>query len=246
MFTQTATDCKQNQIRTRQDREQEITTLVYRNIGPEIEETNVLLGQVNTRTAVGTLETWISAEPLYSEWINSGTLYDCNNWSPDPSTVNYGVSFTQTATDCKQNQTRTRQNREQESVTLEYRNVGNLITETNTLTSQTNTRTSTGTLSNKVCLFDQSFNPNVHVWYTGGGYNEFWTYGYQSIPNLWINVVSNLPVTFMGEQVSLPAGLTKISNTEYRYNDGSKIWRITRGNYIYTGSGYNYYQICFE
>ncbi len=43
----------------------------------------------------------------WSSWSNSGGLYSCGSYSPLPSTVNYGSSFTQTAS-CSQNQTRSR------------------------------------------------------------------------------------------------------------------------------------------
>ena len=43
----------------------------------------------------------------WSGWSNSGGVHTCSGWSPSPTTVNLGQSFTQTRS-CKQNQTRTR------------------------------------------------------------------------------------------------------------------------------------------
>jgi len=246
VFTQTATDCKQNQTRTRQDREQEITTLAYRDVGSLVDETNVLLGQINTRSSIGTMENWIAASPIYSEWINSGSLYDCTNWSPDPSTVNSGVSFTQTATNCKQNQTRTKQEREQDTITLAYRNIGELITETNVLNSQSNTRSAIGTKVNKVCKFnDFSSGNGFNAWYGDAYGTYFWIEAYSTIPSLWVDVNTGLYPDF-GYGTSPVPNLTKVSGTEFRYNDGSKIWKITRGTFVYNDSGTNYYQVCFE
>lgn len=39
-------------------------------------------------------ETFTPTEPLISEWISIGVSYDCNNYTPDPSTYSYGVKFT--------------------------------------------------------------------------------------------------------------------------------------------------------
>lgn len=159
-YTQTANDCKQEQTRTRQEREQETTTLSYRDVGLPITE-NQVITTTDTRNAVGTMESWIDTDPVYTTWINSGVLYGCSNWSPAPSTVNSGVSFTQTATDCSQNQTRDRQNREQETTTLAIRNNGSVIVENQTLTNMNNTRSAIGTKVNKVCAYtDQEFTMN--------------------------------------------------------------------------------------
>jgi len=142
-FTQTATDCNQAQTRTRQDREQETTTGAVRNKGSAITETQTIAAS-STRSATGTKETWVATTPIYSAWANSGAVTSCSNWSPDPSTVSAGQSFTQTATNCSQAQTRTRQDREQETTTKAIRNKGSAVTETQTVVASS-TRTATGT-----------------------------------------------------------------------------------------------------
>lgn len=145
LFTQTATDCKLNQIRTKQEREQQHGTYEIRNVGELITENRTLNEQISTRNSIGEKEEWIATTPTYSEWTNVGTIYGCLVWTPETNTIDNGQSFTQTATDCKQDQTRTRQDREQEVNTLSYRDVGELITENQTLTNQTNTRSAVGT-----------------------------------------------------------------------------------------------------
>lgn len=170
-FTQTATDCSKDQTRTRQNREQESTTLEYRDVGSPIIENQTIITS-DTRNSVGTLENWVSITPNYTTWINIGGIYGCTNWNPAPSTVWTGQQFTQTATDCEQDQTRTRQNREQETTTLAYRNVGSPITENQTLTNITNTRTSTGTKTID-CRYS-----NISRWNQG---TDTWLGKYQAI-----------------------------------------------------------------
>ncbi|BBV96181.1 hypothetical protein [Pseudomonas monteilii] len=145
-FNQTATDCKQTQSRTRQDREQETTTLAYRNVGEP-----VILEQIvsahSSRKAIGTKENWQPAEPIYSEWVNVGDVSGCSNWTPDASTVEGGLSFTQSATGCSQNQTRSIQEREQETTTLAYRSIGEPTIETRKQENLTISRVALGTMT---------------------------------------------------------------------------------------------------
>jgi hypothetical protein len=241
-FTQTANDCKQNQTRTRQDREQEVVTLEYRDIGDPVLESRIIAAS-QSRASVGSKETWIAATPVYGAWANSGSVYGCSNWSPDPSTVNSGVSFTQNATDCKIDQTRSKQDREQETTTLAYRNVGSVQTETQTLTGQASSRQAVGTKSARVCLYDDSFNPNYHSYYTNGSYAFLWTNGYSSVPNLGIIDAKTGLNAFGGPAIP---GFSRVSNTEFRYNDGNKVWKISTGAYVKALNGYSHYQVCFE
>lgn len=148
-FTQTATDCDQVQTRTRQDREQETTTGAIRNKGSAVSEMQTIKAS-STRNAVGTKETWIATTPTYSNWVNSGAATSCSNWSPAISTVKTGQSFTQTATDCTQGQTRTRQDREQETTTKAIRNKGSAVTERQTIASSS-TRAAVGGVE---CFYD--------------------------------------------------------------------------------------------
>ncbi|MGO3031549.1 hypothetical protein [Pseudomonas helleri] len=105
------------------------------------------------------VENWQPAEPLYSEWVNVGNVSGCSNWTPDASTMLKDETFNQTAKDCIQYQTRTRQNREQETTTLAYRNVGEPVTIEQNVTASSS-RTATGTAS---CSFIES-GTNTTFW----------------------------------------------------------------------------------
>ncbi|MDY6930048.1 MAG: hypothetical protein SWN10_23615 [Pseudomonadota bacterium] len=73
-------------------------------------------------------------------WTNNGGKYECL-WSPSPSTVQEGESFTQDGTKCKQDQTRT------VSYTLAStgQSVGSAWTDNQTVTGLTDQRIATGT-----------------------------------------------------------------------------------------------------
>lgn len=148
-FTQTATDCDQAQTRTRQDREQETTTKAIRNKGSAVTETQTIAAS-STRSAVGSKETWVAITSTYTAWANSGAVTSCSNWSPSPSTVASGQSFTQKATNCSQAQTRTRQDREQETTTEAIRNKGSAVAESQSIAASS-TRSAVGTKSLEEC-----------------------------------------------------------------------------------------------
>jgi len=142
VFVQSANDCDQDQARTLQPREQSSKMLEYRNAGePTMESRTISASQ--SREAVGTREDWLSASPVYSQWVNEGSAYECQTWTPDPSTIVTGETFTQHSDDCKIKQTRTRQDREQESSTQAYRNVGEPVAETQVVVASSS-RTSVG------------------------------------------------------------------------------------------------------
>lgn len=122
------------------------------------------------------IESWMPTTPFYTEWVNDGEPFDCTNWSPDANTVTIGQAFTQTATDCEQPQTRTRQEREQETTTLAYRDVGLPIIENQTIAA-TDTRKSIGSLipanvSDKECLYNANLY-NITMW-DGQFKRAFW------------------------------------------------------------------------
>ncbi len=103
-FTQTR-DCSQDQTR-------------YRNVydvwadGTEtlntVDVENKTITETESQIAVGTknFKDNERADP-WSNWTDTGSHYDCGTWSPAPSTINYGQSFTQSR-NCSQNQSRTR------------------------------------------------------------------------------------------------------------------------------------------
>lgn len=155
-FTQTATDCKQDQTRPRTESYVDHKTGQTVAAGNMVEN-QTLTGQSNTRTATGTKETWMAATPTYTGWTNTNTQHSCSNWSPTGASRTTSGTFTQTATNCKTDQTRQRQDREQESTTLEYRNVGAPVTENQTLSNQSATR---------------SYTVNLGVWANNGAAYE--------------------------------------------------------------------------
>lgn len=142
-FTQTATDCKQLQERTVQNQEIDKVSGKIRNVGQVYNE-NQIINIDSERSSIGLLETWNMIVPIYGNWTNTGGIYDCLTWTPDSSTITINTAFTQTSNDCKQNQNRSVQNREQETTTLEIRNKDVAIIESQFIASSS-TRASTGT-----------------------------------------------------------------------------------------------------
>lgn len=100
---------------------------------------------ITPRTPGLPAENWQPAEPTYSDWVNSGAIYGCT-FSPAPATIEGGITFTQSAMGCSQDQTRLKQEREQEVTTLVYRIAGEAILETRKEGNLTATRLSTGTM----------------------------------------------------------------------------------------------------
>lgn len=84
-------------------------------------------------------EHWVSAEPVFTAW-QSGKPYACSAWLPSPSSYVESAEFQQMATDCSVDSSRTRQNREIETRTGKYRDVGLPVLEEVTYTSQSATR----------------------------------------------------------------------------------------------------------
>ncbi|MFK4131930.1 hypothetical protein ACI2KR_06500 [Pseudomonas luteola] len=142
-FTQTATNCQQKQIRGKQG--YVLTNGAWATDIPYSEESRVLSNQSSTRTATGTKQTWVAIAPVYGGWYNTSGAYSCSNWYPDPSTVDQGAAFTQTSNACYVNQSRSRQDRIQETTTGEIRNNGAAVTENQTIGGQTGYQTAYGT-----------------------------------------------------------------------------------------------------
>jgi hypothetical protein len=179
--------------------------------------THIPAGSIQLVTPQAPAGNWVVADPVYTEWVNEGSLYDCN-WTPATSTVLTGASFTQTATSCKQDKVRTKQNREQESNTLAYRNVGDLIIETETgseSTSGSQQVVGTGTKTTNC-----KYNYNV-----SGVPENYWFNG-TSTNNVYI-VKSN------GVQLKNEYGYTKTSMTlnGVSYSAGAIKAPYAGGNY---------------
>lgn len=123
-------------------------------------------------------EDWQPTDPEYSVWVDIGAVTSCTNWSPATSTVTVGQSFNQIATDCQQDQERTKQEREIEQVSLEIRNSGTLITENKTIAA-TSTRTETGTKKIEDCKYNYAliYAANISYFYINGGYTSIYWNG---------------------------------------------------------------------
>ena len=120
-FTQSRT-CDKSETRNAQNREISSTSGNYREVGAPYAESKVTPnGSTESQSSIGTLETWASTTPSYSEWL--ATNINCGAWSPDPTTITLGQSFTQTRT-CDKSETRNVQNREISNPSGNYRNVG--------------------------------------------------------------------------------------------------------------------------
>ncbi|MBD8089108.1 hypothetical protein IFT48_03870 [Pseudomonas fluorescens] len=92
---------------------------------------------------------WAAIASDDSVWANVGAFTGCSNWSPATGAIDAGVSFTQTATDCQQDQQKTSQAREQNDLTQQIRNVGEPQTLSQTiLVSSTRPAVGTATQSN--------------------------------------------------------------------------------------------------
>jgi hypothetical protein len=139
-FTQTATNCSRNQTRGRLGYIKVNGSYVQDPASTYRTETRVIASQSSTRAATGTKQNWVATTPTYTAWVNSSGLYSCGAFAPAPSNYTTATQFTQTAY-CYVNQSRTRQDRQYETNTGAYRNVGAPVAEGQTLGSQPTYRT---------------------------------------------------------------------------------------------------------
>lgn len=109
---------------------------------------------------------WSAEQPILGPWVNTGSVYDCSNWTPNPSTITVNMPFTQTATDCKQNQEQTAQDREIDSVSGTVRNSGDPYVNTQYITVG-NTRPAVGLLETWT-----SISPDYTAWVNNGAINS--------------------------------------------------------------------------
>lgn len=144
VFEQKATDCKQNQTRSVQPRRQDPKTSAIENSGPATKESRIIAG-TSSVSAVGILENWNSITATYTPWVDVSVLYGCSIWSPDPASYSSNVTLSQNSATCKTDQTRQRQDREQELNTQEVRNSGAPVAEKQTLSNLKASRTYTVT-----------------------------------------------------------------------------------------------------
>lgn len=221
-FQQTSNDCKQEQTRIKQEREKDSVSSAVRDVGEPIIETQSVTGQL-TRQETGTKENWVAATATDSGWVNKGEIYGCTNWTPSTSIYFKDSSFTQNATDCKQDQMSTKQNREQETTTLAYRNVGDPINVTNTLMVKSS-RTTIGTAD---CLYRLN---------SGGLPNIYWQSGKDSSANTYVIYVN-------GSQLKADVGysINTVTVNGVTYTRGTTVrYTGTATN----GAIYLFYDVC--
>ena len=127
---------------------------------------------------------WSDDVPVLGPWVNSGAVYDCSNWTPFVETMKIGQSFTQTASDCKQNQTQTAQNREVDSVTGTVRDKGLPYTNTKSIQAS-DTRLAIGTLETWNAIA-----PDHTAWANSGTLNSCsnWTPATSTVPLSLIHI----------------------------------------------------------
>lgn len=99
------------------------------------------LDDINFKNKDTPVETWSAGEDIISDWVYGPKT--CTNWSPATNTKPVGVSFDQTADDCNVDKTRTIQHTEISNLGNK-RNIGDLITESESETNQSDTRSATG------------------------------------------------------------------------------------------------------
>jgi len=175
-------------------------------------------------------ENWQPTEPLYSEWVNFGTYYGCDNekWTGNKS----GNRYDAINSTCKLNQTRTIQEREMEQTMLTYRNTGPEKTEERILLNQTYRNIGE-------CMYaNDASNPS---------YYNLW---YWSEPSI-IVIIDNITYYAKGIRVS-PNGqakgfsVTDKVNKASLYNPDFKAESVYfKGDYKTQIGGSDFYELCF-
>lgn len=96
---------------------------------------------------------WTITDPLRGDWVKTGVITGCTNWSPATSTRNQGEVFTQNATDCKQNEISTLQEREKDDLRGTIRFTGKTSTDTR-IATVSSSRQATGTKPTIACTYN--------------------------------------------------------------------------------------------
>lgn len=160
---------------------------------------------------------WVKTTPTISEWVNVGEATGCSAWEPATNTVTAGMSFEQKSSNCKQAQTRTVQNREQNDYTLVYRNIGSPTNESRNLDNYSMTRTAIGTKIVNDC--------------GSGDINNY----------RWVNGTASMRMMYIiwnGSKVFPDIG--DINLTEYTYGD----YKYTKGAQVSNLGYYTFNLVC--
>lgn len=97
---------------------------------------------------------WEKFSSLYTAWVNSGTPYNCNNWTPLAATITEGQTFEQSSTECNQKQTRNAQDREKNKTTQEIRNIGKSYIEEQVISNVASKQNSIGTMKSGLIILN--------------------------------------------------------------------------------------------
>lgn len=121
---------------------------------------------------------WEDTTSIEGDWTNTTPPYDCKNWTPSVDSQDEGVSFTQTANDCKQDQQRQVKLRSKDKVSGVII-IKDTITEKRVNTGQSSTQSALGTRILKDCRFAKvsasgSVAGNYYVLETGGDTWAYW------------------------------------------------------------------------
>lgn len=121
---------------------------------------------------------WESTSPIEGSWNNVNQPYGCTNWTPAATSKPLGEQFTQTATDCKQDQERQVQLRSIEKNSGKIKII-ETITENRTNTGQTSTKLATGTQPAEECRYTYltplgSAAANYYISADGGNSYPYW------------------------------------------------------------------------
>lgn len=188
-----------------------------------------MLIPLEERGGINYKSSWLATTSLYGNWTNKGSIYGCQTWTPDASTVRAGESFTQTSNDCSQDQTRTVTLRERNPVTGEIRTSGSSI-ENQTITA-TSTRTTVG-IKDVNCVYQTSAPRSV---ITMGGHSSDSVRYYDYI------------LYYDGKQISSFSTTSDSYYKSYKVVSGGKTFYFgTQKTYVYQTFPSATYEICYE
>lgn len=200
------------------DQEQE-RTRSNREVRPATGDIRTVSTTTESKTITGTETRNITVTD--SGWVNDGSLYNCRNWTPSPSTVNEGQTFTQNGI-CNQNQNKT----------WTYKSGSTTIDtwiESRTLTNVSNTRTATGTKPTSQCLYSK----------TSGNENYASNFIFN---NVYYNGVIYSSYTYNTDRMSLTGTGTQAD--PYILETGEKFYRGEIGGYSGGYISVPHYEIC--
>ena len=121
---------------------------------------------------------WEDTSPINGSWVNTDQPYECSNWSPATTTKAIGEQFTQTATDCKQKQTRQVQLRSKDKISGQIKII-ETTTETQIINNQNDTKLAIGNKPAEECKYvyitaNGNGAANYYISADGGNSYAYW------------------------------------------------------------------------